>query len=722
MAQPMLIAPFKTGLDIEIDPWIAPPDSFQDLVNLHINQGRLEKRQGYLVFGALTPNDSSPKNIVDITNADPASVEVASHGFSTGDFVFIADAAGLTAFNNKIFEIIATGTDTFTIGVDSTDLGTYSGSGTASLVDSDIDRVMGIYRYIKPSDGTQELISFNTTTAFIYNSASQVFVPLEETTAAGTYLIMNGGVYDYITAVNWQASAITNRLYFTNGLEWNGSADPDARNGIRYFDGGSDTAIFTPVVSTGSPSITLYGAKFIFSLNQRLIVLFTYENNTSSTESFPQRARWSAKQNPAKWDDVTAGGGDYSDAATGEQIISAQSLQNQLIVFFTNSVWALIPTSDPNRAFRWKKLNSFRACDGKMASVSYDRFSKALGIRGITGTDGNDTQRIDDRIHSFVVDQINVGEFKKVFCGRSYANRRWWTLYPDNENIENNAALIYDDESGAFSTYDVNLNCLGYGNFSRDFALEDFTESNNLDLSLDDEEIGDATLQDYYWQDEQETFLGGDIVGNVYILETSSTDNGTTIETNLLSAYWNPFKDQGAEALLPYIDLYVETSISAKAALHFFKDNESAPYLSQNFDFLPNLDYVVSINNAAQANPCSVNAPSHGLSTGDSIYIYNVEGMISINSGETDNAYMITVVDNNNFTLDGVDSTLFNAYTGGGEIYLRPFYRTKTWKRVFAGGIGFQHQIQIVVQNNDASFTIDAFKPYFKKIGRRTIN
>ena len=69
-----------------------------------------------------------------------------------------------------------------------------------------------------------------------------------------------------------------------------------------------------------------------------------------------------------------------------------------------------------------------------------------------------------------------------------------------------------------------------------------------------------------------------------------------------------------------------------------------------------------NITNITQANPAQVTCSSHGFSTGDKVHIQDVEGMTEVN----DQIYTITVVDADNFTLDGVDSTGYNAYTSGG--------------------------------------------------------
>lgn len=78
---------------------------------------------------------------------------------------------------------------------------------------------------------------------------------------------------------------------------------------------------------------------------------------------------------------------------------------------------------------------------------------------------------------------------------------------------------------------------------------------------------------------------------------------------------------------------------------------------------------IGNITAATQANPCEITSAGHTLSTGNKVTINNVGGMTELNG----NTYTITVVDANHFTLDGVDSTGFTAYTSGGTwTYLSP--------------------------------------------------
>jgi hypothetical protein len=68
------------------------------------------------------------------------------------------------------------------------------------------------------------------------------------------------------------------------------------------------------------------------------------------------------------------------------------------------------------------------------------------------------------------------------------------------------------------------------------------------------------------------------------------------------------------------------------------------------------------ITAASQALPCQITSVNHGLATGAVITIVDVVGMTQLNGG----TYIISVLDANNFTLTGIDSTGYGAYVSGG--------------------------------------------------------
>lgn len=705
MSSPELIAPFKTGLDIDVADWIAPVDSFRELNNFHIKHGQVEKRGGIGLWGYMVHNPAT--TITDITAANPAVVTAAGHGISNGQQVFISSVGGMTEVNGRIFTAANVTLNTLELsGENSSGYTAYTVGGRVALFTG--DRIMGLHRYVDASN-VKKLLAFDTTRAAIYDTVTNVFDPLDSAD------IMSGTDTDYIWSQNWQASDGTNRLYFTNGKQWDGAT----LDGIRYYDDAVSTTATTgiqPQLNAGSTRI-LYGCKLLFAIKQRLLCLHTFELN-GTVITHPQRARWCQAQDPSKWQDDTPGEGGYVDAPTGEQIISARALQDVIIVYFSNSVWTLRPVPDPQLPFRWDKINDFRACDGKMATSEYDSAIVAFGVRGITASDGTQTRRIDDRIQNFTDSQITVGSFEKVFCARDYSNRRFWTLYPDASTVSNEStkALIYDDDSQAFSEYEISMNVLGYGNAGYDYTFADFTAANGLDYAFEDF-TNDETFLSYFFQDQSEIFLGGSTDGIIYTMSTTGSDNGTAIDCDFITNAWNPYQSEGKEARLHYVDVLFQTDPNTSIEIDFYKDSEDVPYVTQSTDLLPPLGYISSVANVTQANPAQVTASKHGLSTGDVIFIYGVQGMVEI-YGE----FTVTVVDDNNFTLDGEDSTGYSAYTTGGQIFMKEYYRTRVWKRIIAGGIGFQHRMGLRHSGANQFITIEAFKPKFKPIGKRTIN
>jgi hypothetical protein len=731
--QPFLVAPFKTGLDTDQEPWLLPVDAFKIIQNGHIHHGYIEKREGYRYLGNMVHGDP----ISAATNADPAVFSIAdTSSLTNGDTVSLHYLSGgswanlnglkytITVLSGTTFSL----TDSSSVAVSGVALGAYTAS-SGQLGTFPSDRIMGIFRYIG-ADNTRALLIADTKRVAIYNAASEVFEPLDLIDSTSV-LRTNTDVFDssdtdYIWSTNWQAAGFVNRVYFTNGKAFTGATP--GTDGIIFYDASSAAVEqFQPTLNSTQ---TLYGCKLIFTIKNRLLCLYTFENNGASTETFPQRARWSAARTPSNWDDSTSGGGDFLDAATGEQIISARLLQDIIIVNFTDSVWTLRPVSDPANPFRWDKVNSYRACDAKMGTIAYDRYIVAVGQRGITATDGVQTRRIDERIEDFTSDDIYDEEFDKVFGERSYAKRRTWLLYPDDTNSDANAALIYDDESGAYSKYVfskesggsvVDLNVLGYGSAPKDLAAEDFIAANNLDVSADDF-FDDETSLSFFWSKNSEIFLGGDRVGVVNILETGGDDGGTGIEFSLTSAGWNPFKDQGLECQFGYIDIYFESNQLTKLSVQFYKNDSQTSYATRGMDLLPDLGFnsdIVGVELAVSGDPTQgllITSVSHGLSDNQRIYIYGVEGMEEVN----DIQFIVTVVDENSFTVD-IDATGFGTYTTGGKVVKRRFYRTKTWKRVYAGGAGYVHTMKITSDGANRGFKIHAFKPWFRPIGKRIL-
>jgi hypothetical protein len=73
------------------------------------------------------------KTITNVTQANPAVVTSASHGFSNGDQVRITGVGGMTSLNNRWFTVANVATNTFELsGVDSSGYDAYTSGGSAA--------------------------------------------------------------------------------------------------------------------------------------------------------------------------------------------------------------------------------------------------------------------------------------------------------------------------------------------------------------------------------------------------------------------------------------------------------------------------------------------------------------------------------------------------------------------------------------------------------------
>lgn len=522
--QPFLIAPFSNGLNIDQEPWIIPQDAFQEIDNAHIHNGVIERREGYSKLGDIVYQDQTNWKITAVTTANPGVVTMTDvTGLTNGDIIEIRNVTGMTELNGNRYTVAnVTGGagGTFELsGVDTSNFTAWSANGDVYLIPQ--NRVMGIYNRID-STNVKNLIAFDQYRASLYNISTEQFDPLDSAN------IMSGSDTDYICAANWASTSGTAasslfRLYFTNGKAF--SAGP--LDGIRFYNGGTTTTSFRPQINS---SAYINGCKLIFAFRNRLVLLHT----TEDSNTYAQRARWCQAGSPGtpgafttEWDDNVPGRGGFVDAPTGEQIISAQFLDDQLIVFFTNSVWSLTPIGDPDLPFAWRRINNFNACNGKMASVSFDRHVVSSGNRGLIATDGAESQRIDQRIEKFTNQFVNSDEFDKSFMLRSFANKRTWMLYASNDSSDCNKVLVFDEDSQSFSTYTMDMNVLGHFITVSDDTLQDFG-SNTL------QNFNNDTLQDYVHSKAVELLLGGDRTGSVWKMEKDGDNSSSDFSSSII--------------------------------------------------------------------------------------------------------------------------------------------------------------------------------------------
>jgi len=165
------------------------------------------------------------------------------------------------------------------------------------------------------------------------------------------------------------------------------------------------------------------------------------------------------------------------------------------------------------------------------------------------------------------------------------------------------------------------------------------------------------------------------IQGSIRIIEDIAVGDGLTDPTDSDTILTNELESKAIDSWDDSLITPDSSGLSTRKAQVTWLSLEANGTLSELGLKFDNADLVthalfkkLGISNITQANPAVVTTTqsAHGLSTGDEIHIISVVGMTEVN----DLTFTITVVDADEFSLDGIDSTAFGAYISGGDAFL----------------------------------------------------
>lgn len=127
----------KQAASVSSTPPVLIPFQFNAEQGILIEAGNLYFR--FVIDGAYVTETA--KNITAITKANPGVITVVGHGWTTGDWVYLADIQGMTELNGRIVQILVLGVDTFSIintldvaNINTTNYTTYTSGGTAARI------------------------------------------------------------------------------------------------------------------------------------------------------------------------------------------------------------------------------------------------------------------------------------------------------------------------------------------------------------------------------------------------------------------------------------------------------------------------------------------------------------------------------------------------------------------------------------------------------------
>jgi len=287
------------------------------------------------------------------------------------------------------------------------------------------------------------------------------------------------------------------------------------------------------------------------------------------------------------WRSDLPGKGGFIDADTSEQIVSAQIVQDTLIVGFQFSTWRLSFTGNQVQPFIWERINTQFGSEATFSSVGFDDAVLLISRRGIIASTFNDADRIDmivpDIISTFQVTPSPVGAnnnfvpLNRVQGIRDYENRLVYWIFGSttNSNYTPNQILCYNYEDKTWAFFNQSFTCLGSFKITQNNVWSTWTTIWDGDTS---------TWQDSVDQKSIPVICAGAQDSNVWRIMQSdvSTDNGNSYGFSITTNYINPYFKQGKRSKLAFYDLYATSTSNGQVTVQYMQnDNDQDVVLSQ---------------------------------------------------------------------------------------------------------------------------------------------
>lgn len=490
-----LIAPFQTGLQTDLKPWIITDDAFSTLRNAYVFRGRVRKRFGAHLMNGLVANGEAQlysRLRVELGNTDPItgnfSITVPGNVYAIGQmFSVTSDTTGL----DEMYTVYQTGTPAATLHT-GTGTATYNTTTGALVITGSAYKnqpvwfypatpVIGFVVYLNDELDDEPVFAFDTQFAYQWNTTIQAWERISAEANPGdaewtgdSWQLMWGSMYRGINGSDYY-------MFVTNN---------NVNDGLRYYDG-AKWNLLQPTINASSDYVS--AALMVLPFKNRLILLNTTEDISGTDEVFVNRCRYSQFGDATganSWLQDTPGLGGFVDAPVKQAIVSSEFIKDRLIVYFENSTWELAYTGNQVKPFRWQQINTELGCESTFSIVPFDKVVLGLDTVGVHACNGANVERIDWKIPDFIWNLDNTNEgYARAYGIRDYKTEMVYWTYPVQNRYQNvfpNEILAYNYRNQTFALFDDNITAFGY--FSQQAAAtwqdtsrpwEDITEAWN---------------------------------------------------------------------------------------------------------------------------------------------------------------------------------------------------------------------------------------------------
>lgn len=403
--------------------------------------------------------------------------------------------------------------------------------------------IVGIFNYIT-STGSRQLLIADTKKLFKYSSGTVTDLDA----VGGDY--WSGDTSNFISSVNFRGIC-----YMVNN-----------KDQARQYNG---SAVSTYKIDiTGDTNNDVAYCRFILAQKERLIIFSTSESGTL----YPRRARWCSVTDETDWTND-----EYVDCPTDGWLYSVELIGDDIIGMFNDgSSWKFEYTGNPDLPFRWKLISKEGGSIAPHGTTTVKDLSIMIDYRGLKQADIYNLKEIDYKIPDFHL-RFDTQYANKIYTERIEEEKQIWILYPELGQTVSNKILCLNYDEGNWSTKSISMSCLGFYWQEDGLAWEDDSGTWAEDVGIWVEpsaHIGYPLL------------LGGSNTdGKVYKMLYGDDFDGSDISMSVVSGRWNPYKEQGQDARLGYVDFLVENNGAEDINVDFFMDFSTSHYMRNTISF-----------------------------------------------------------------------------------------------------------------------------------------
>ena len=548
-----LIAPFDSGLQTDVKPFMIPDSAFAELKNATIFRGRIKKR-----FGSQLSSTGATTNI-DQALFSRCAVKLAKTDAGTG--ILTATAPGLkwkvgqqfsvgTGVGAVIFTVVTTGANQDMIRSDgsaeqakfSTTTGAFTIEATAFkdtyVYFYPLDPIMGLSQFETTPVNNQVAYAFDTQFPYVFTGGRWLNSSLG-LDMAGKEKQFHGDDGEFFWTTSYQGVNPEDTVMFVTNFHAVQTGAPTLTDDPMWYFNGTAWTTFAPTVVTAPATKTVVSARIIIPFHRRLLMLDTIEQVGGSNKRFKNRCRFSHDGSPIDatnyaWlepNQTNYQGGGYVDASSQEGIISVEFIKDRLIVYFERSTWELAYTSNEIEPFVWLKLNTELGSESTYSTVPFDKVVLTIGSNGIHGCNGSNVERVDENIPDYIFqfDNENSGP-TRVHGIRDYKTEMvYWTVPLDNKcalSYFPNTVLTYNYKNNSWGENDDCFTAFGYFEQTEDATWQ------NMNTPWDE---CNFAWNSYVSIAKERKIIAGNQQGSIVVLNPELTSNARSLSvTNFI--------------------------------------------------------------------------------------------------------------------------------------------------------------------------------------------